>query len=111
MMKALQTFLVLTFCAVALEATAQATGISIETVMVHDGSIDASLDGYTTYRIYADVSSEFDFVSSVFGDATLDDGTCLFELSVGCALDTDNDGLVGTTDLLELLAYFGMTCE
>ena len=44
-------------------------GVSIETVTVHDGTVDASLDGYTTYRVYADMSSSTDFVSAVFGDA------------------------------------------
>jgi len=53
----------------AVLASAQITGISIESVMVHDGSVDASLDGFTTYRVYADVSSDLDFVSAVFGDA------------------------------------------
>ena len=54
----------------AVLASAQTTGISIETVMVHDGSVDASLDGYTTYRVYAELSSDLDFVSAVFGDAS-----------------------------------------
>ena len=53
----------------AVLASAQITGISIESIEVHDGSVDASLDGYTTYRVYADLSSELDFVSAVFGDA------------------------------------------
>ena len=51
----------------AVLASAQVTGISIESVIVHDGSVDASLDGYTTYRVYADLSSPLDFVSAVFG--------------------------------------------
>ena len=51
-------------------ATAQLTGVSIESVLTHDASIDPSLDGYTTYRIYADVTSSTDFVSAVFGDAS-----------------------------------------
>ena len=59
----------------AVLASAQITGISIETVMVHDGSVDASLDGYTTYHVYADLSSDVDFVSAVFGD--------LYGLSMG----------------------------
>ena len=50
-------------------ATAQLTGVSIESVLTHDASIDASLDGFTTYRVYADVTSSTDFVSAVFGDA------------------------------------------
>ena len=53
----------------AVLASAQITGVSIETVTVHDGTVDASLDGYTTYRVYADMSSSTDFVSAVFGDA------------------------------------------
>jgi len=54
----------------AVLATAQLTGVSIESVLTHDASIDPSLDGYTTYRIYADVTSGTDFVSAVFGDAS-----------------------------------------
>ena len=53
-----------------LVSTAQLTGVSIESVLTHDASIDPSLDGYTTYRIYADVTSSTDFVSAVFGDAS-----------------------------------------
>lgn len=54
----------------AVLASAQITGISIETVMVHDGSVDASLNGYTTYHVYANLTNELDFVSAVFGDAS-----------------------------------------
>ena len=54
----------------AVLATAQLTGVSIESVLTHDASIDPSLEGYTTYRIYADVTSSTDFVSAVFGDAS-----------------------------------------
>jgi len=53
----------------AVLATAQLTGVSIEPVQTHDASVDASLDGYTTYRVYAEVSDSTDFVSAVFGDA------------------------------------------
>ena len=52
----------------AVLASAQLVGVSIEPVMTHDASIDPSLDGYTTYRIYADVTTSADFVSAVFGD-------------------------------------------
>lgn len=51
-------------------AHAQLTGITIEPVLIHDASIDPSLEGYTTYRIYADLTSNTDFVSAVFGDAS-----------------------------------------
>ena len=51
----------------AVLASAQLTGLTVETVTVHDGSIP-ELEGYTTYRVYADLTSEFDFVSAVYGD-------------------------------------------
>ncbi|MEE2919491.1 MAG: hypothetical protein VYA72_04770, partial [Bacteroidota bacterium] len=54
-----------------LVASAQLTSISIEPVLVHDGQTEGleALDGYTTYHIYALLTNELDFVSSVFGDA------------------------------------------
>ncbi len=51
----------------ATTVSAQLTGLTVETVTVHDGSIP-ELAGYTTYRVYADLTSEFDFVSAVYGD-------------------------------------------
>ena len=61
----------------AMLASAQLTGISVDVVTVHDGSVDPSLTGMTTYRVYADLTNEYDFVSAVFGDAT-------YPLSLGC---------------------------
>ena len=60
----------LLFASLTCGVYAQITSISIETVTVHDGSVDASLEGYTTYRVYAELSSSLDFVSAVFGDAS-----------------------------------------
>jgi hypothetical protein len=48
---------------------AQLTSISVETVLEHDGSIDGIPAGYTTYRIYANLTNEYDFVSAVYGDS------------------------------------------
>jgi pyruvate/2-oxoacid:ferredoxin oxidoreductase beta subunit len=61
----------------AVLASAQLTGLSVDVVMEHDGTVDPSLAGFTTYRVYADLTNEFDFVSAVFGDAT-------YPLSLGC---------------------------
>ena len=62
--------LCLAVCMFLLSAnmSSQLTGLTVETVTVHDGSIP-ELAGYTTYRVYADLTSEFDFVSAVYGDA------------------------------------------
>ena len=52
----------------AVLATAQITGISVETVMEHDGMAIPELAGHTTYRVYADVTSSTDFISAVYGN-------------------------------------------
>lgn len=61
----------------AVLASAQLTGLSVDVVMEHDGTVDPSLDGFTTYRVYADLTNDLDFVSAVYGDAT-------YPLSLGC---------------------------
>ena len=52
----------------SLGVQAQLTGISVETIMVHDGAIP-ELDGFTTYHVYANTTNSEDFVSAVFGDS------------------------------------------
>ena len=52
-----------------LLASAQLTSISIEPIITHDGSIEGVPAGYTTYRIYANLTNEYDFVSAVYGDS------------------------------------------
>lgn len=59
------------------EVSAQLTNLSLETVLVHDGSIPEVPSGYTTYRIYAELTSELDFVLAVYGNSD-------FPLSVQC---------------------------
>ena len=50
---------------------AQVTNLSVETVVEHDGTVDdlEGLAGYTTYRVYAEMTSSNDFLSAAFGDA------------------------------------------
>jgi hypothetical protein len=43
--------------------------------------------------------------------ATLDDGSCTFELASTCPQDLNGDGEVNTLDLLSFLGVFGMWCE
>lgn len=45
--------------------------------------------------------------------ANVDDGTCVFSDQPSCSScphDSDFDGLIGATDLLDLLSFFGMPC-
>ena len=71
----------------AVLASAQITGLSVETVVEHDGTIP-ELAGHTTYRVYADVTSSTDFISAVYGnqDSPLmlgTDGTFFHEATTG----------------------------
>ena len=55
----------------AFLSSAQITSLSVETVVEHDGSVAGleGLAGYTTYRVYAEMTSSNDFLSAAFGDA------------------------------------------
>ena len=43
--------------------------------------------------------------------ATTDDGSCVFDTVSDCPGDLNNDGQIGTPDLLAFLASFGTSCE
>ena len=43
--------------------------------------------------------------------ATTDDGSCVFDTGSDCPGDLNNDGQIGTPDLLAFLASFGTSCE
>ena len=84
----------------AVLASAQLTGLTTETVVVHDGSIP-ELSGYTTYRVYAELTDSLDFVSAVYADDTAPlfigcDGCSFFqsapggvEYDLGSGIDTN----------------------
>jgi hypothetical protein len=42
--------------------------------------------------------------------ATVDDGSCVYDESGGCAGDINDDGVINTLDLLGFLGIFGTTC-
>ena len=48
----------------------QVTGIVIDTILVHDGLTEGleDLEGYTTYRFYAECENSDDKVIAAFGD-------------------------------------------
>ena len=64
-----QALLVVAAMVPMFTASAQLTSVSIETVLEHDGSVEGVPAGYTTYRIYANLTNEYDFVSAVSGDS------------------------------------------
>ena len=56
--------------AFSLQCAAKITGLSVETVLEHDGVSIPELAGHTTYRVYADVTSSTDFISAVLSRVT-----------------------------------------
>jgi hypothetical protein len=44
-------------------------------------------------------------------EAEVDDGSCLFDFENTCPADINDDGLINSNDLLDLLAAYGTVCE
>lgn len=62
--------LILTAVVFAFTAQAQITGASVEVYQVHTGMVGSTdLTGYTTYRLYADLTNADDFLSAIYGIA------------------------------------------
>ena len=100
-----------------LLASAQLTSISVETVFVHDGSIDGVPAGYTTYRIYANLTNEYDFVSAVYGDSQdpmFLNGTDILQVAAGgdfASNVTINPALVAAFPALPYDSWFTIGAE
>lgn len=98
-----------------LGAQAQFTGFSVELVQEHDGSIPG-LEGYSTYRVYAEFTSPDDVVSAVFGDAatplTLASETGFWQSLAGGDFATAiNAGLFGVLPDLEYDSWLTIGAE
>lgn len=62
--------LILTAVVFAFTTQAQITGASVEVFEVHTGMVGSTdLTGYTTYRLYIDVTNTDDFLSAIYGIA------------------------------------------
>ena len=100
-----------------LLASAQLTSISVETVLEHDGSIAGIPAGYTTYRIYANLTNEYDFVSAVYGDSQdpmFLNGTDILQVAAGgdfASNVTINPALVAAFPALPYDSWFTIGAE
>jgi len=43
--------------------------------------------------------------------AIFDDGSCTFQAESDCPMDLTGDGVIGISDVLSLLTYFGLACD
>lgn len=53
----------------------------------------------------------YDAASNYNPAANTDDGSCIIEATAACPGDLNNDGAVGTSDLLAFLSLFGLSCD
>lgn len=66
----MKQLLLLLTCALFISTSyGQLTGFAVETYQVHDGTLP-TLDGMTTYRVYALLTNPADEISAIYGDAT-----------------------------------------
>ena len=82
----------------------QVTGIVIDTILVHDGLTEGleDLEGYTTYRFYAECENSDDKVIAAFGD----NESPLFISTEGDFYNSPFGGLVGADQNPALFAFF-----
>ena len=72
----------------SIGVNAQATGITVEVVEEHTGTVGtADLTGFTTYRVYVDLADSADFVTSMYG---LADAPWLISTTGEFYQDTEN---------------------
>ena len=82
----------------------QVTGIVIDTILVHDGLTEGleDLEGYTTYRFYAECENSDDKVIAAFGD----NESPLFISTEGDFYNSPFGGLIGAEQNPALFAFF-----
>jgi hypothetical protein len=70
---------------------------------------NVTTDGYCLNAIAAGCT--YEDAENYDAAANMDDGSCEFSSSGDCPGDLNNDGSIGTPDLLQFLSVFGTSCE
>ncbi len=70
---------------------------------------NVTADGYCLNAIAAGCT--YEDAENYDAAANMDDGSCEFSSAGDCPGDLNNDGSIGTPDLLQFLAVFGTSCE
>jgi predicted extracellular nuclease len=81
------------------------------------GCVDAAACNYNDGAFFDDGSCTYDCYGCTYADATnydsaatMDNGQCEFDFTDPCPADVNEDGQVGTPDLLFFLSQFGTNC-
>ncbi len=91
-------------CFDSFEACAGCTNAEFADFNPHAGEMTACEEAPVAGCTYADATN-------YYAAANVEDGTCAFELGSSCPGDLNDDGAIGTNDLLAFLAAFGTICE
>ena len=81
------------------------------------GCVDAAACNFASGAFFDDGSCTYDCYGCTYADATnydaaatMENGTCEFDFTDPCPADVNEDGQVGTPDLLFFLSQFGSDC-
>ena len=91
------------------EGDCDCDGSQVDAVGVCGGSCDSDLDGNGLCD--AEEGCMYDMAMNYDPEATVDNGTCEFELTDDCPSDVDGSGHVNVNDLLAFLPDYGSFCE
>ena len=96
-------------CTMIPEGDCDCDGSQVDAVGVCGGSCESDLDGNGLCD--AEEGCMYDMAMNYDPEATVDNGTCEFELVDDCPSDVDGSGHVNVNDLLAFLPDYGSFCE
>ena len=96
-------------CTMIPEGDCDCEGSQVDAVGVCGGSCESDMD--VNGLCDAEEGCMYDMAMNYDPDATVDNGTCAFELNGDCPSDLDGNGHVNVNDLLAFLPDYGSFCE
>ena len=84
---------------------------ALDAVGVCNGDCQSDTNGNGICDVNDVAGCSYPGASNFASGATMDDGSCVFDLAPDCVADVDSDGLVGVGDVLIILSAFGQVCE
>lgn len=96
------------YCAGSCSATCPTLGCTDPFYAEFDPTAEEDNGTCMTLRVWG---CTYEQASNFNAAANTDDGSCIIETGSACPGDLNNDGAVGTSDLLQFLSLFGLTCD
>lgn len=96
------------YCAGSCSATCPTLGCTDPFYAEFDPTAEEDDGSCMTLRVWG---CTYEAASNYDPAANTDDGSCIIEQGSACPGDLNDDGAVGTSDLLQFLSLFGLTCD